>query len=179
MAEGVAGRRGRKAWPESREVVGEVCSPCPWRIRMNVARTCTNTVTYITVLSEFSRLQPQTSPSGFGVETLMSASKTVMSDESCDLRSESAQVQATGAVQQGLRQQRWLLHDLWSSSISPPGALKLTTGRLRPGPVWELRHFPKLALRPLVAPSTRPSLLLAACEGDALGLCWWTSYASL
>ena len=46
-----------------------------------VARGCINTVTYITVLSEFSRLQP----------------------ESCDLRSMSAQIQATGAVQQGLR----------------------------------------------------------------------------
>ena len=88
--EGVAARRGRKAWPKGvvgrracrnpgREAVGSLWFAArPFGVRMNVARACTITVTYNTVLCEFSRLQPQTSPSGFGVGTLMSASNTVM-----------------------------------------------------------------------------------------------------
>ena len=73
---GVAEWRGRKAWPERRGrkawlkgVVGRRACRNPGReavgslwfaalsfgVRMNVARACTNTVTYITVPCEFSQ----------------------------------------------------------------------------------------------------------------------------
>ena len=152
----VAGRRGRKAWLkgvvlrracriEDEESAGSLWFAArPFGVRMNVARACTNTVTYNAVLSEFSWL-------------------TVAA---------------------------WALARPVISSISTPGALRLTTGRLRPGPeeignwAWTLPKVgsPSVCLHQRLShlnPQYMTNFSWPLAKVMPCGLCWWMSYASL